>query len=459
MSMADLSNRLRSPSLKARVIRSSALTVGGFGASQVIRLASNLMLTRLLFPEAFGLMALVLVIMQGLAMFSDVGVTPAIMQSKRGDDPDFLNTAWTIQVIRGFVLWIVACGLAFPMAWVYDQPLLLWVLPVASLNLIIMGFNPTRLDTAGRHLMIGRVTLIDIFTQLSGVIVAVALAWWLQSVWALVISGLVSVTVQLFLFDRFLPGDRNRFQWEKPAAQELINFGKWVFLSTVCGFLFSQGDKIILGKFLPLDLFGIYNIGFFLAAFPLLLGGMITRKILIPIYRETPPTQSCDNFLRLRKMRIVVTAALLLLLACFGASGVWLVEVLYDPRYQMAGAIVTVIAVAQIPQIIGLTYDQAALAAGDSRRFFGLALARAVMMVSGLLIGFEMAGLMGALIAQGVAMVLVYPVVVWLARRMGAWDPLHDAGFALLGILLGAGALWINADAIIELWQISASTP
>ena len=69
--------------LRARALRSSAVTVGGFGASQVIRLASNLILTRILFPEAFGMMALVMVFLQGLAMFSDVGVGPAIMQSKR----------------------------------------------------------------------------------------------------------------------------------------------------------------------------------------------------------------------------------------------------------------------------------------------------------------------------------------------------------------------------------------
>ncbi|MEM9581457.1 MAG: oligosaccharide flippase family protein, partial [Pseudomonadota bacterium] len=136
--------------LKARALRSSAVTVGGFGASQMIRLASNLILTRILFPEAFGMMALVMVFLQGLAMFSDVGVGPAIMQSKRGDDPSFLNTAWTIQVVRGFVLWIVAALLAWPIAVIYGEPQLLHLLPVAALTLVIAGFTPTRRETANR---------------------------------------------------------------------------------------------------------------------------------------------------------------------------------------------------------------------------------------------------------------------------------------------------------------------
>ncbi len=152
--------------LLARAMRSSALTVAGFGGSQVLRLVSNLVLARLLFPEAFGIMAIVSVIIQGLMQFSDVGVSPAIMQSKRGDDPDFLNTAWTIQMMRGLGLWLAACALAWPVAQIYDSPLLMQLLPVAGLSLLITGFNPTRLDSAKRHLRFGRVTVID-FTELA----------------------------------------------------------------------------------------------------------------------------------------------------------------------------------------------------------------------------------------------------------------------------------------------------
>ncbi|MGX9356406.1 oligosaccharide flippase family protein [Roseobacteraceae bacterium S113] len=438
--------RFQGASLSARIMRSSGLTVLGFGASQVIRLASNLILTRLLFPEAFGMMAIVMILMQGLTMFSDVGTTPAILQSKRGDDPRFLDTAWTINVIRGFALCAFALALAYPMAWFYSEPLLAPLIMVSSVTLILQGFLPTKMESAQRHLRLGRITTLDIVTQLSGIISAILLALWLQSVWALIWSSLISMVVQLVINYVFLPGPMNRLRWDKSAGAELINFGKWIFLATVCGFVFTQSDRIILGRLLDLELLGIYNIGFFLAAFPLLLGNMIISKVLIPIYRETPPTASPENFAKLRKMRFAVTVTLLMLQAVFAASGIWLVEVMYDPRYALAGPILTLIACMQIPIVIGLTYDQAALAAGDSQRFFVLALARAVLMVVGLLLGFEAGGLFGALIGQGIAMVVVYPVVVWLARAVGAWDGLHDAAMAALGLLITAGALALHAD-------------
>ena len=65
--------------VRARALRGASMTMIGFGGSNFLRLVSNLILTRLLFPEAFGLMALVQVFMSGMQMFSDIGIKTAIM--------------------------------------------------------------------------------------------------------------------------------------------------------------------------------------------------------------------------------------------------------------------------------------------------------------------------------------------------------------------------------------------
>lgn len=449
--MQALVSKFRGSSLDARFMRSSVFTLGGYAMAQVLRLASNLILTRLLFPEAFGMMALVSVIMQGLAMFSDVGVSPSIMQSKRGDDQKFLDTAWTIQVIRGVLLWLTACLLAIPVATLYGEPLLAWILPCAGITLFITGFNPTRLDSANRHLLMGRLTGLDLSVQAVTVVITIALAWYLESVWALVISGIISSILVLTAYNVFLPGQRNRFQWEREAADELISFGKWIFLSTICGFLYMQGDKLLIGKFLTLEQFGIYNIGFFLASFPLLMGSMMTRKLLIPLYRERPPSESMENFRSLQKMRFSLTAGMMALTGGLSVAGVVLIDIMYDPRYLMAGAVVVLIAAMQMPQILVMTYEQAALASGDSRRFFVLSAARAVLTLGCLYVGLRFGGLFGALIGQGIAGLAAYPFVVWLARHARAWDPKHDAVYACVAAAIIVSALWFNFDAVAEL--------
>lgn len=441
----------RGDSLTVKTLRSSTWAILGHGGGQGLRLLSNLILTRLLFPEAFGLMALVHVLVIGLMMFSDVGIGPAIMRSARGDDEDFLNTAWTIQIIRGICLFLVACGLAWPVSVFYAEPALASMVPVVALTLVLTGFTPTRVLSAPRHLAIGRVTMIELASQTVGIAAAITLAWLLQSVWALVFSALAASVVQLLLNNLFLPGPKNHIRWEKSSISELVHFGKWIFLSTVAGFLFLQGDKVVLGKYIPIEMLGIYNIGFFLASFPLALGSAVVQKVMIPVYRERPPDASAANFLKLRKMRFALTGALMCLLLPLAFFGGALIDFLYDPRYAAAGTVLILIACLEIPVVIVLTYDQAALAAGNSKRFFILTAAKAAILMTALIIGAEQAGLFGVLMGQAIAMILIYPVAVWLARRQAVWDPLHDLVFGAVGLVLATAAIWLNFEEIIAL--------
>ncbi|KIC23335.1 MULTISPECIES: oligosaccharide flippase family protein [unclassified Leisingera] len=437
--------------MMARVLRSASWLMIGYGGSQALRLASNLILTRILFPEAFGLMALVTVVTVGLSLFSDVGIGPSIAQNKRGDDPAFLDTAWTIQVIRGFGLWALTALLAWPAAVFYGTPELLIYLPIAGAGLAVAGFNPTRIETAHRHLLAGRVTVLELAGQVIGLAAMVGLALATQSVIALVLGGVIQAAAKLALCHYGLPGAANRFRWEKAAARELIHFGKWIFLSTAFWFLTSQGDRAILGKFVSLEVLGVYNIGYFLASFPMLLGHAVNQRLMIPVYRDKPAQAAPENLRRQRQLRGGLTGGILGLLLVMAWAGPWLVQLLYDDRYMQAGPMMVLIALALAPAVITMTYDQAALAAGDSRGFFVFSAARACLQTVMFLGGVAWFGLAGGITALGLAMLGAYPVLVRLARRHHVWDPLHDTGYALLTLAAGGAALhwhWAEVTAM-----------
>lgn len=444
--MGGLLQQLRGGRLMARVMRSTSWILLGYGGSQGLRLASNLILTRILFPEAFGLMALISLVTVGLMLFSDVGIAPSIAQSKRGDDPDFLNTAWSIQVMRGIGLWLIASALAVPFASFYDAPELASYLPIAALSLLVTGFNPTRIETAHRHLLMGRLTLLDLTSQLIGLIVMVGLAWWLQSVLALVLGGVVGPLVKLGLTWAFLPGPANRFRWEPTAVRELVTFGKWIFLSTAFWFFASQGDRAVLGKFLSLENLGIYNIAFFLASFAMQLGTAVSGRVMIPVYRDAR-----HEVAKIAKLRAGLSGVTLTLLLTMALAGPWIVNMLYDARYAQAGGIVTLLAVAQIAQVIGMSYDQAALAAGDSRRFFVVSASRAVLQITFLITGVSLFGIIGAIVGMGLAHLLTHPVIIWLARAHDAWDARHDLIYAVGAGSIGAFAVWLHWGTIMAL--------
>ena len=414
--------------LFARALRGSVLTAGSYAFSQALRLGSNLILTRLLYPEAFGLMALVNVVLIGLAMFSDVGVGPAIAQNPRGDEPDFLDTAFSINVARGAILWGMTCLLGWPLSALYGVPELALLLPAAGLSLLASGFNPTRIDTAQRHLLLGRVTVLDLCAQVIGIAAVVGLTLIWPSVWSLVAGAVLGAVARPVIMGWFLPGRRNALRWDPESGRALIHFGKWIFLSTACGFVLSQGDKAILGAYLPLESFGIYNIGYFLASFPMLLGGTVVQRVMIPIYRDRDLAP--ENPGRLRRLRFGLTGGILALLAVMAFWGPQLIGLLYDARYEGAAGVLMAVALAQMPLAVGMTYDQAALAAGQSRIFFGVIALRAVVQTLAFLIGVELGGLAGALIGFAVAGVLLHGALVYLARRFGVWDAAHDLFFA-----------------------------
>lgn len=434
----------------ARAARSSVLTAGSYAFAQILRLAANLILARLLYPEAFGVMALVTVVLVGLTMFSDIGLGPAISQHERGDEPQFLDTAFSLNVARGAILWALTCAIALPLSWAYDAPELALLLPVAGVTLLIGGLTPVRVETANRHLMLGRVTALDLLSQVIGILVMIALAFALKSVWALVVGSIVGALARVLVMHFFLPGRRGGFGWDRTSAHDLVHFGKWIFLSTACGFLLSQGDKAIFGAYLSLGELGIYNIGYFLASFPMLLAGAVTGRIMIPIYRDRHPGLSPQNAAQLRRMRFILTGGTLTLLALVAGLGPWLVALLYDDRYLGAALIVVAVALTQIAPAIGMTYDQSALAAGDSKGYFALIALKAAVQTAAFLYGIHHWGLLGALVAQGVVLAALHLAIIRLARRHQAWDGLHDAVFALSGLAIGLTILFLHQDLLLR---------
>jgi O-antigen/teichoic acid export membrane protein len=434
--------------LKARALRGTALTITSTAGGQFLRLVSNLILTRLLFPEAFGLMALVTVFITGLQMFSDVGVNASIIQNRRGNEPAFLNTAWTLQIGRGVVLWLATLALAWPIAEFYGEPQLAQLLPVAGIGSLIAGLNSTNMVTANKQLVLGRLTVMTLGCQTVSIMAMVILAWVTGSVWALVLGPLVGGSLRMLLSHIVLPGIRNRPYVEAAAAWELFHFGKFIFLSTLAAFLINQGDRAVLGKFVTMTDLALYNIAFFLASAPAIVGRALSDRVLFPLYAKKPPAESAANRAKINRARRMVTGLILTATACLSIPGVWLIETMYDARYHGAGALLILICIGALPAMITQSYGMLLVAAGNSARFSVFVISRAGLRLIILIWAAAHFGAAGVALAPLLAELLIYPVSVWLLKPTRGWDWGHDAAFACAGAALAALAVWVNLDAV-----------
>lgn len=432
------------PSVKKRVLSGAALTLGGVGVANLLRFGSNLILTRLLFPEAFGVMAIVNMFMQGLKMFSDIGIGPAIIQHELGGTPSFQNTAWTLQIMRGIALALCTAIIAWPVSVMYDEPALLFLLPMVGVNEILRCFGSMSVVMLSRDLILGKQVLIEFAGQIATIATMIGVAYFYPTPWALVLGGTAGTAVSVVLSHTVLPGIKHRFTWDREAVSALFKFGRWITLSTAFSFLSMQADRAVLSAFASMAVIGVFSVAANLAQVVSSTCSRLISSVLFPLFsmwnREQPGALSR----RIRLVRGKLIAAFLLppcLLAIFGDS---IIHALYDSRYHDAGWMLTWLSIGLIPQLMVMTTEPILLASGDSFRHMTLTVLKGIVTVSAIAIGGFLDGVRGILIGSVVGSALQYPLLIPVARSTKVWMPMQDLlAVVLSGLLIYFGKmLW-----------------
>jgi O-antigen/teichoic acid export membrane protein len=222
----------RESRLKRLILKGAFWTIFGYGASQFLRLGGNLILTRLLNPDVFGLMALAHTAMAGLNMFSDLGTGASVVRNPRGEEPAFLNTAWTIQILRSCWLFLGACLLAWPTAYFYGDSRLLGLIPIVGVYSLISGFMSTSLPVLNRRMEVGSLARFELGNQIVGMIITCTIVWFWRSIWGMSVGILLGWIIRVLWSHCINVGCRNRLTWDRDSARELISFGRWIFLSS-----------------------------------------------------------------------------------------------------------------------------------------------------------------------------------------------------------------------------------
>jgi O-antigen/teichoic acid export membrane protein len=383
--------------LRGRLLRGSIFEIGGYGAQQVIRLGSNLILTRLLFPAAFGLASIVFTVITGLALIAETGFGPCVIQSKRGDDPGFLNTVFTIQVIRGVTLSALMVILAKPIAWFYREPQLENLVYLGSLQLLFTGLHATSVMSLRRHLKFGWNNALDLGQQIINIAIMLLIARRHPVPAALVLGGIIG-TFCYGVATHLLPvGYRNRFHWDKEAAKELGKFGRWVVGSSAATFLGGQSDRILLGRFLGAAWLGVYGIALNLTDSICSLVLRVTSGVLYPGLSQAArdPTRNMPSFYYRLRLRIDLLA--MSSTGFLAGVGAWLVHALWDARYANAGWIIQILCLRVALTCLIMQPEWCLITHGFTRYSFARSTIRLAANLVFIPIGWHLAGAAGVI--------------------------------------------------------------
>lgn len=428
---------------KKGVLGNAAWTFGGFGLQQVVRFAAQLILARLLTPDAFGLVAFVFVIRDGLQMFSDIGLGQSLIQSKR-TDRDFTRTAWTMQVLRGIGISALVAALAPVAVAIYGDPRLYWVMPLAAVTALIDGFASTSIYTHPRRMRVKGVSVVELVSQVAGSAAIVSYAYFIdRSVVALLVGGaLMSLlrTIGSHLINRDSP---DWFWWDRETVRQLFAFGRWILVSSILMFLASNVDRLILpkllGSFVP---FGVYSIALGIAMIPLQTILRVGIRVVFPVFSQT--VNSGGDLRRAfgKARRFVVTGGGLSS-AFFIGAGPAIITFLYPKDFHDAGLYLSILGAIIWLQTLDAANQAALVATGNTKASAISNLVKLGALLVGLFAGFHLGGLIGALVGIAIADLCKYLYSSAMNVRLGLplvkTDLVATIFFAAVGLGLHYG--------------------
>lgn len=413
--------------LRTRALKSVNWTVSGHFIGQFLRLFSNLILTRLLAPEMFGVMAVVYLFIIGIHMFTDIGLIQNVVSSKRSDEKTFLDTIWTIQIIKSFVVFLfsvpIAVGLYYSnqLGWlaqdrVYVNPELPYLIVAVSLTSIVSGFSSVNLLVLNKKLMMGKVVSMELLSQLIGLIFLVTLAWFWRDIWALAIGNLFTATLRMIFSHHSSLGPRYHLGWDKSAVNEIVNFGKWIFLSTILGFALGQGDRILLSLWLTPTELGVYSIAFFLGTALKLLMQKVMNSVFYPVLSEInreQPERLSEIYYRIRAKVDFFTMTVAGFMASTGAL---FIRVLYDDRYIEAGWMLEILSLSVL--FVGyMLAGSVLIAKGDGKRTALLTFIATAGFFISVVLSYNLFGITGALFAIALNGIIDLPGGLYMMKK------------------------------------------
>jgi O-antigen/teichoic acid export membrane protein len=406
MSLTQLIKKFSSSNpINYKAIKSALYSATGMASAQAIRLLSNLILTRLLAPEMFGVMAIAYLFIFGAKMFSDLGIELAIIQSKDGDKEDFLNSAWTLQIIRGLAICLIICIASYPTSVLYSQPELFNILLLISLIPLLEGFYSTSIALASKNLKLGKATLISVFSQVIGNSSMIIWAMISPTIWALVFGGIIGTLANLFFSFVYLDSHVHKIKLEKKYTKSIITYGKWIFITSIITFLSLQLDKILLGKLVGMEMLGIFTIAYTIAQLPIVLYNTISYKVLLPLYSNYQNITYEEMKANTYKMRLLINYSLLPISLTFMLYGDVIVNFLYDARYSNAGWILQIISLGMALEM-SVNAGPYLQARAKNNIYAYLNMVRVILLFISILVGYKYFSSDGAIIGITISTVI-----------------------------------------------------
>jgi O-antigen/teichoic acid export membrane protein len=423
-----------------------------FGAQAVIKLVSSMILTRILRPEAYGIITILLSIVFVVELLADMNVTLFIIREHNAEEPRFLNTAWTIRLARATInAAIVFLGAPLIATTFYHAPELILPLRVFSFSFLIGGMESMTFPLALRRKQARVVMYSELLAALLSTTFSVIYCRFSRDYWGLIYGILLNRLLITVFSYRFFPELRPRFFFDLAAAREIMKFTKFTMPSSLLTIAMTQFDKVVFLRLFDLRLLGIYGLAGNIAAPIESLVAKISNQVLYPRCAHNFRTDRSTSPLKYYTENVRLFASILFVPAAIGGAARLVIALLYDPRYSQAADVLQAFMLRAMLLSLSTPAEDLMIAAGVSHVMLVGNLFRALWMFVMSLSGYYFFGFMG--FTYGAALSPLPPLIYYwsLQRKSGMMVAKYE--FMKISFAASAAiAAFVGSSLLLAIW-------
>lgn len=373
---------------------------------QGTQLLTTIILARLLSPSDFGLVGMAMVVIGFTNIFKDLGTSAAIIQKKDLND-DLMYSIFFVNVIFGVIGTLILFLSAPLVGNFYNEPRVVPVLKVLSINFFISSFAILHQAILERSLAFRKLAKLEIISVFAGSIIGITLALLGYGVWSLVFQSITAIfisTLLLWFYSTWRP--KWVFQWKE--IKSVSNYSLSLTGFNIVNYFARNADYLLIGRYLGSQALGYYTLAYKILLFPLQNISGVIGRVVFPAFSSI---QDENKRLSITFLKIASTIALIsfpLMLGVIALSKPFIL-IIFGSKWAPVIILIIILAPVGLVQSVGTTVGPIYQAKGKTSWLFGWGFGSSIFVIVGFLIGLNW-GLIGIATSYTIASILlVYP--------------------------------------------------
>lgn len=402
--------------LGRRTARGGALMIGSHGLKFVITMASTVVLARLLTPQDYGLIGMVIVVTGFISLFKSMGLSAATIQQAEINDQQVSTLFW-INFALGVITMLLTAAVAPLIALFYNVPQLTWITMALAVGFLFSGLSVQHEALLKRQMRFFALATIELSSLVMGLAVAIIMAWRGAGYWAIVGSQLMMAAAQAagaWIACRWRPGKPVR----NSGIRSMLAFGRNLTGYTVFNYFSRNLDNLLIGR-----VWGAQQLGLYAKAYQLLLlpiEHMATPLDGVAVTALSKVTNAPERY-RQAYLRILEKLAMLSMpgVAFMIVTSDWLVRLVLGPQWGDTAIIFALLGIVGLVEPIGNTMGWLMISQRRAGHLLQIGMIDGVIAVVSIVLGLPWGAVGVAASYAIIGLCLRKPLLFWFVCRVG----------------------------------------